>query len=86
MIRVSWFLGTQLQRSRDRPKRCTGYESKTLGRGERENSAAGSRSPLLSAVRTGTYSVRKKKCQAASTSACTIAEAKIDPVLRHVQP
>src|ERR1700689_3668173 len=32
------------------------------------------------------HSVRNKKCQIASPSACTIADAKIDPVFRHVHP
>jgi hypothetical protein len=32
------------------------------------------------------YALWKKKCQVASTSACTMAEAKIDPVFRQVQP
>ncbi len=31
------------------------------------------------------YSVRNRKCQRMSTKACTIAEAKIEPVLRHVE-
>src|SRR6202044_2731925 len=30
------------------------------------------------------HSVRNRKCHSASTSACTIADAKIDSVLRHV--
>jgi hypothetical protein len=32
------------------------------------------------------HPVRKKKCHATSTSACTIADAKIDPVCLQVQP
>jgi hypothetical protein len=29
---------------------------------------------------------KNRKCQRMSTNACTMAEAKIEPVLRHVQP
>ena len=32
------------------------------------------------------YSVRNRKCHVASTRACTMADAKIDPVFRHVHP
>ena len=32
------------------------------------------------------YGVRKRKCQRMSTEAWTMAEAKIEPVLRQVQP
>jgi hypothetical protein len=32
------------------------------------------------------HSVRNRKCQVASTNACTIADAKRDPVFRHVHP
>jgi hypothetical protein len=32
------------------------------------------------------HNVRNKKCHVASTKACTIADAKMDPLLRHVHP
>ncbi len=32
------------------------------------------------------YPVRNRKCHVTSTAACTSADAKIEPLLRHVQP